>query len=87
MEFDDDEHEFEYRQQAAVLDVAVASVDEAKELHKAANAELKKANRELKKLEENTKNYGKVSQDLWMTIQRKLHKEGLQCAYILVPWW
>ena len=75
MEFDDDEHEFEYRQQAAVLDVAVASVDEAKELHKAANAELKKANRELKKLEENTKNYGKVSQDLWMTIQRKLHKD------------
>ena len=75
MVFDDEDHDAEYQQQAAVLDAAKESTAEAKSRHKQAKDVLKQANQALKKLEENHKKYGKVNQDLWMTIQRKLNKD------------
>ena len=75
MVFDDEDHDAEYQQQAAVLDAAKESTAEANSRHKQAKDDLKQANQALKKLEENHKKYGKVNQDLWMTIQRKLNKD------------
>ena len=66
----DDDFDFQYD----LVSVAAEDAIQAETKYNTADKEAKAAKQKLKKLEQNKKEYVIVSQDLWMTIQRKLDK-------------
>jgi cell division protein FtsB len=93
--FDDKDHEAEYRQQKAVVQVAEEAVDQAVLDHETASAEARKAATQVNRLE-GLKGHGRAHQDVWMAVENKLKElkvyssayhggdlEGNQCRQLM----
>jgi hypothetical protein len=73
--FDNDHHQAEYAHLASDQKALEDEVKLRKVAHEAAAKEVAKAKRALRSMEDNHKEYGKVTRDLWMSIERMLKAE------------
>jgi hypothetical protein len=72
--FDDADHEADYHQQRAIVEVAEATAKETEEAFESASAAVKKAAAKVNKLE-SQKSHGRAYQNVWMLVENKLKQE------------
>jgi hypothetical protein len=69
--FDDKDHEAEYQQQRAVIQVAEEAVEEAELAHETAAIAERKASAKVNRME-GLKSHGRAHQDVWMAVENRL---------------